>query len=383
MLEHVIYLTKEHELKNNKKGNKSLNTFVFNENGSTISSVWVKKNIENNDGSFIIMDHNNSIKNISTQILTERNYFIESVNFETEETSLRINPFDLISDPQELHSLFMNLLYIKWDKNDEDLEAMLNLIDAFTSAVYFIFMDIPEKKNMRVLVKMAQSIRAKIKRKDGSSYPLYQGIFKMTGDPNWVPFKYFNKFSELAMDREEEIAKKVLKFFNSFNGTELEIMSSSDESLLSSFNFKTSVFINANDEYEDPKAKTILFLLMTLLQKSNDDPSLIVVCDEFDKWLDIIDANMWIKDAKTKNIDFLLLSSDLSAFKKNQQNEEFFKTMQESLTASLLIHKNPIFVKYNDVQPSNEQELEEYRNAECVATVLIPSQKIQEEDEVF
>lgn len=382
MDKHVIYLTRDHVLEQRPKGSKSLNTFVFNENGANITSSWTKKNIDNNQCSFIVLDQNNAIQNSCGQGLTQRNYFIESIDFGNIETALKINPFNLVKEPNELHFIMSNILHIRWDNNDPDINIMIHLIDAFASAVYLIFRENNAKQNMEVLVKMAQSIKCFV-RVDEDKVPIYQALFENSKDPNWLPTRYYNKFIEETSERKEEVAQKVLEFFDDFSKAELNIMSITDASIVPTFNFKTAYFINFNNSSELIKAKTILFLLMTLIKQSSEDPNLLIIFSNLNSLMDIIDLPSWIKLASTKDIDFLLISNDLAEFKKSKKMESVFRTLQNNTIASVLIHKNPILAKYQNTMPTTEEEIEEYRSAECIATVIVPSDKIQEEDEVF
>ena len=106
---HTIYLTKNHKLQNAETVSK--NVFMFNENGQRVQSKWVKKNIELNNGCFVVLDHNNAILSEAERNLTQRNYYIEKINFSNMKDGLSINPFDLVKDTSEIHYLFLNFLY--------------------------------------------------------------------------------------------------------------------------------------------------------------------------------------------------------------------------------------------------------------------------------
>ena len=56
---HTIYLTKNYQLDENL--DLPTNVFLFNENGPLVQARWIQKTLEQNDGLFVILDHNQTI----------------------------------------------------------------------------------------------------------------------------------------------------------------------------------------------------------------------------------------------------------------------------------------------------------------------------------
>ena len=68
---HIIYLTKNHSLPIVERTNS--NIFMFNENGPAVQAKWLKKTIEQFNGCFVIMDHNNAILHETSKTLMKKN----------------------------------------------------------------------------------------------------------------------------------------------------------------------------------------------------------------------------------------------------------------------------------------------------------------------
>ena len=375
---HTIYLTKNHTL--NNAG--CVNVFMFNENGARIRSQWVKKNIEQNDGCFIVLDHKKSILNEVERNLNKRNYYIESINFSNMEDSISVNPFDLVKDTSEIHFMFLNFLYAMWDNSDQDITAMSNLIDAFASCVFFMFEKQRDKMTMETLRKMVYSVRATCQTENGM-VSLSDAIFAGIKDQDSMPCKYYAQFKKAAGDRSMEVAEKVAQVFDMLTESDLKMMAQTDESLKHSFNFKTAVFVNVSGEEEEHSAKLLIILLNYFIQRVEEHAPVMVVIDDLVASNTFISLPHWMKEAPEHNMSFIVINDDLSEFTANPRAEKYFRNIQKVVEASVLVHHNDIEIKYAETLPSNADEMNELTNNECLATVVVPSKEISDQDELL
>ena len=376
---HTIYLTKKHKLIYNNE-NPS-NVLMFSENGRVLTSKWLKKTLEEKDGAFIIMDHNNAILKETEKCLKERSYYIEKIGFINNRNDIRINPFDLVQDTSEIHYMFLSFLYAMWDNTDNDIPAMSNLIDAFASCVFFMFANQTEKRNMETLKKMIYSVRATCKTPDGVVC-LSDAIFAGIKDQESMPCKYYAQFKKAAGDRQEEIGEKVARVFDMLTESDIQMMMTTDDSLADSFNFKTAIFINSNNSGEEYSAKIMFILLNYFIQKIDSHEQVLYVIDNLTPNKTIINLPYWMKTANQYNSQYIVCCDDLSGFKESPRTEKFFKKVRDTAYSSVLIHKNDM--DFDDINNWNDSDhinpLESY---DFAAMVIIPSENINELDRLF
>ena len=377
---HTMYLTKNYTLRG--EGRELKNIFMFNENGPTVQSKWVQKNLELNDGCFVILDHKNAIHSTVEKNLLKRNYYIEKVDFSNAENEIKINPFDLVSDTSEIHFMFLNFLYAMWDNSDPDLPAMSNLVDAFASCIFFMFENQREKLNMVTLKKMIASVRATCQTEDGVM-PMSDAIFAGIKDQNSMPCKYYAQFKKATGERREEVAEKVAQVFDSFADTDMQMMSETDESLADSFNFKTAVFVNVDQEEHEHSARLMLTLLNYFIQHIETHSGVLFILDELNAQYGLVSLPYWMKEAHEHNMSFIVIGNDLAGFKENQRAERFFKNFQKAVAASVLVHHNEAARKFEEELPTTDDDIGLLMDSDYVATVLIPDEEVSEQDELF
>ena len=270
---HTIYLSKNHNLDGS---NGSTNVFLFNENGKKVQAKWVRKSVEQNNGNFVVLDHNNTILDEVKNGLLKRHYYIEVVDFDDIENGMKINPFDLVTNASEIHFMFLNFLYILWDNTDPDIAVMSNLMDAFASCVYQMFSNKKEKLNMATLKKMVYSVRATCQTEDGLS-KMSDEIFRKIKDENSMPVKYYNQFLRAAGSRKEEIEEKLACAFDMLTASDIVMMSETDDSLEASLNFKTAVFVNVKNEKQESSAKIMITLLNAFVQQATESKQTLFI----------------------------------------------------------------------------------------------------------
>ena len=377
---HTIYLTKKYQL--NGDGSTPTNVFMFNENGRKLQAKWIRKTIDMNAGSFVILDHNNTILHEAERGLTKRNYYIEAIDFSDMKDKLSINPFDLVKDTSEIHFMFFNILHAVWDNADPDITAMSNLIDAFASCTYSMFKDRKDKLNMDTMKKMVYSVRANCQT-DNGTVMLSDAIFAGMKDQNSMPCKYYAQFKRAAGERVDEIAEKVAQVFDRLNENDMEMMSVTDESLLNVFNFKTAVFVNVNSPEEEHSAKIMITLLNYFIQRLASHQQVLFVLDDLDAKYNFASLPHWMKEAPEYDASFIVINNDLSEFKATPMLEKYFKNLQKQVGASILVHHDDNAIKYAEELPMNRDDMNEFMDQEFIATVLIPTQGISDQDELF
>ena len=377
---HTIYLTKNHKLDGTEF--PSTNVFMFNENGSAVQAKWVRKNIEQNAGCFVVLDHNKAILNEAERGLLKRNYYVEAVDFSKMENGISINPFDLVKDTSEIHYMFFNFLHAMWDNADPDIPAMSNLIDAFASCVFFVYADQPEKKNMETLRKIVYSVRANCQTEDGV-VPMSDAIFATMKDQDSMPCKYYALFKKAAGDRFDEVAEKVAQIFDMLTDADMTMMAETDESLADSFNFKTAIFVNVKKEEEEHSAKLLLVLLNYFIQRVTQHSHVLFVLDSLDAKFGLASLPYWMGESADYNMSYIVINDNLAEFKSTPRTEKYFKNLQKAVSASVLVHHNDDAIKFNDALPTTIDEMNDFTSQEYIATVLIPSKEISEQDELF
>lgn len=376
---HTIYLTKNHKLTDGALKN----VFMFNENGPAVRAKWVKKNLEINDGVFVVLDHNNSIFHEVERVLTKNRYYIEHVDFSNKETMVHINPYDFVSNTSEIHFMFLSFLYAMWDNYDEDLQAMSNLIDAFASTIFFMFKDVPSKKNMITLRKLVGSVRTNYKDENGNIAMMSDGIFDSMQDQESMPCKYYRQFIKAAGERKKEIAEKVAIFFDMFTDMDMEMMKETEESVLQSLSFRTAFFANVNNEQEEHSAKILITLLNYMIQRAELHAQTLFVIDDLDPKNNIICLPYWMKEGSEYNITYLVINDKIAEFKETARTEKYFRSLQKSVAASILVCLNDNAVKYSNELPSTMDEMDNFTAQDCVATVLIHLDDTNDQDELL
>ena len=374
---HTIYLTKTKKL--DAMSLEHTNAFLFNENGKGITAKWFRKNIELNTGSFVILDHNNVIKKEVERTLVKSRYYIESVDLGNMQGGLSINPFDLVSDSSEIHYLFLNFLHALWDNDDPDIPAMSNLIDAFANCVYAMFSNQKEKLNIPTLKKMVASVRATCKTAEGTVM-LTDAIFAGIKDQESMPCKYYNQFIKAAGNRKEEIAEKVAQVFDALTENDMFMMEETDAQLYDTFNFKTAIFVNVDDESQEASAKILITLLNYFIQKATNRKHVMFIIDNLDPNRNLLNLPYWMKEAEKYEMSFIVACDNLASFSSNPRAERFFRNFKKALTASVLVHHNDDLAKGNE---TSLDELDSLMGQYCIATVLIPSEEVSEQDELL
>lgn len=377
---HTIYLTKNYELSG--ENHELTNVFVFNENGSKVQAKWIQKNLEANKGSFVILDHKDAIYSTVEKSLIKKNYFIDKIDFSNIGDGIKVNPFDLVSDTSEIHFMFLNFLYSMWDNTDPDLPAMSNLVDAFASCMFFMFEHQKEKLNMVTLKKMVDSVRANCQTDDGV-VPMSDAIFAGIKDQDSMPCKYYAQFKKATRERSAEVAEKVATVFDSLTETDFQMMAETDESLTESFAFKTAIFVNVNNEEQEHSAKLMITLLNYFVQKIDSHPSVLFILDELDAKYGMVSLPYWMKEAHEYNMSFIVIGNDLAGFKENPRAEKFFRNFQKAVGASVLIHHNEVAKKFENELPTTDDDIGLLMDGDYIATVLIPSDDVSDQDELF
>ena len=360
---HTIYLSKNHNLDGS---NGSTNVFLFNENGKKVQAKWVRKSVEQNNGNFVVLDHNNTILDEVKNGLLKRHYYIEVVDFDDIENGIKINPFDLVTNTSEIHFMFLNFLYILWDNTDPDIAVMSNLMDAFASCVYQMFSNKKEKLNMATLKKMVYSVRATCQTEDGLS-KMSDEIFRKIKDENSMPVKYYNQFLRAAGNRKEEIEEKLACAFDMLTASDIAMMSETDDSLEASLNFKTAVFVNVKNEKQEASAKIMITLLNAFVQQATESKQTLFILDSLSAQRCLIGLPLWLKDSVVHNMSFVVMCNDLASFKKTEEAERFFQNLRKVTDASVLMHHNDDILRFENELPNSGEELAAYteRSAGC------------------
>lgn len=363
-----IYLTKNNSF---EPMDTNPNIFVYNENGLANNAKWIKKNIERNNCNYVIYDHNSCIYSVAKKYLLEQDYYIENITFQNK-VNVSINPFDCIRDISDIHFMFLSFLHILWDENDEDISAMSNLLDAFANCVYSMFIEQPEKLTMATLKKMVYSIRA-VCTADANSVSMVDAIFANIKDQESMACKYYHQFLLAAGERKDEVAEKLACAFDNMTELEVEMMSKTDPSVITSFkpNFKTAFFLNASNEQEEQSSKLLLTMLNYCMQKTQENNRVLFIIDNLQADNKLISLPQWLQNATSYGANYIIFSDDLAKFKEDEVKTQYFRNIQQSIGASLLIHRNESVIKYQNKLPTTQEEMCEYAAIQQLATVLV------------
>jgi hypothetical protein len=161
------------------------------------------------------------------------------------------------------------------------------------------------------------------------------------------------------------------------------MMESTDESLADSFDFKTAVFVNVNNTEEEHSSKLLMILLNYFVQRITNHSHVLFILDSLDTQFGLISLPYWMKEAAEYNMSFLVINDDLASFQANRRVEKFFRNLQKSVAASVLVHHNDAAIRFANELPTTGDELNDFIEQDCIATVLIPSQDISEQDELL
>lgn len=364
---HMVFLSNNYQLISDQTENT--NTFVFHESGPAVFAKWASKTINRNNGCFIVKDYNNAILEQCERDLQKRNYYIDKVNMSS--PNIHINPFDISNNSSEIHYLFFNLLNTMWDNTDADIPIMSNLIDAFASCVFSMFEQKKEKRTMSTLKKMVLSVRSTCQTADGS-VSLADAIFAGIKDQESMPCKYFAQFKKAAGERVEEVEEKVATFFEMFTKEQIEMMDSTDEDIETSLRFKTAIFLNVVKSEEDEKTGNLLMILLNYYcQRIGTSSHVFFILDNLSANKGIISLPHWVQEANSSNITYLIGCNNLKQFQQNKRTEKYLNNLKKSVGAYLFVHLD---------KTSTNDEFIPY-DREITTTVLIPSEKINVEDE--
>jgi hypothetical protein len=179
------------------------------------------------------------------------------------------------------------------------------------------------------------------------------------------------------------VANKVAKVFDMFTENDLLIMEETDRSLEELFRFKTAIFINVENDAQEASAKLLLTLFNYFVQNIEDRHCVMFVIDSLDAHNTMINLPYWMKEAESHNMSFIVMCNDLARFRENKRAERFFNNLKKSISASVLIHFNESAANRDDNLPTTNDEMDIFIDEEYVATVLIPSKNICDQDVVF
>ena len=358
---HHIQLSKNYKL--DREDGQPTNVLIFNETNREATIEWIKRAIEQNDGSFVVLDHNNEIYNATSDKLSKRNYYIENIEAGQSNAEISINPFDLATDLEKSHAIFSEIIHTMWDNDDKDIYIMSNLVDAFVSCMKLMFDTQPEKLTMTALKKMIGSLEATCVV-NGESVPLSDAIFGNIKDQQSMPCKYYAMFKKAAGDREKEIANKVLSVFDQFTMFDINAMGSTDD-VAEQLNFKTAFFINANNEREDKSCRLVFFMLSQLIKKLQNPGNVLFVVDDLKSSNRMMSLPSIIENAND-NTSFIITVNNIASFMETKEFENYFRSLNERLYASILIHK------------TNSDDVDD-----CIATIVIPTEEVSDQDTVF
>ena len=85
-----------------------------------------------------------------------------------------------------------------------------------------------------------------------------------------------------------------------------------------------------------------------------------------------------MKEASDYNMTFIVMCDDLVGFKANPRAEKYFRNLQKAVSASVLVHHNDIAIGFAD-----EFDMDELMTQEYIATVIIPSKNVSDQDELI
>jgi hypothetical protein len=259
---------------------------------------------------------------------------------------------------------------------------MSNLLDAFASCIFFMFSNQKSKLNMETMRKMVYSVRATCQTNDGV-VPLSDAVFAGIKDQESMPCKYYAQFKKAAGERQEEVAEKVAQVFDMLTENDMYMMSVTDDSLIDSFNFKTAMFLNVERESEEHSSKLLTILIYYFMQRVANHTNVLFIIDNLDANKGFVSLPHWLKEAVDHDMSFIVVCDDLSKFKATPRAEKFFKNLKKTVAASVLVHQNPVASKIANNRIFTEEERNAILSQEYVATIIVPSQDVNEQDELI
>jgi molybdopterin converting factor small subunit len=213
--------------------------------------------------------------------------------------------------------------------------------------------------------------------------PLSDAIFANIKDQDSMPCKYYAQFKKATGERQSEVAEKVATMFDMLTDSDMRMMASTDPNLADSLSFKTAVFVNVNDPAEEHSAKIMMTLLLYFVQNTENHAHVLFVLDDLDAKHTLISLPHWMKEASDHNMSFLVINENIAEFKATTRAEKFFRNLQKTVTASVLVHRNEAIIKFSEELPTTYDDMDELMEEECVATVIIPESEISDNDELF
>ena len=159
-------------------------------------------------------------------------------------------------------------------------------------------------------------------------------------------------------------------------------MEETDIQLHDTFNFKTAIFINVENERQEASAKILLTMLNYLIQKSTNRKHVLFVIDKLDSNRNLISLPYWMKEGEQYDVSYIVACDDLASFSNNPRAERFFRNFKKAATACVLVHQNEDLAKRNSMETSMD-ELDSLMGQYCIATVLIESEGVSEQDELL
>lgn len=331
-----LYLTKEYTLKGDTPKCNYNTAFVFSENGYSFINDMLNKNIELNSGSFIIMDHHNQIRSGLRKILDERNYFIEDLSYGNSENNIHINPFFAVKDKDELQTMMIEIIYALCDNEDEDLSAIVALVNAL--AVY-VYENLPkEKRTFETFVKMIGTINMECGN-DEKNTPLCDAIFGELNRFRDEAGKRYKKFIKLTGARKSEVANKVFDMFNSLSDEFIATLSASDEEFNRTLKFKTAIFINSENEEQDKLAGVYAIIMQHFLSTVEKKSDVMFIMDELPSEKIYVNLMEWLDNSRKNKVVYLVFASSLQGFAENTTTKKYFDNLKKYFYATLLTNQ--------------------------------------------
>lgn len=373
-----VVLSKNYQITGTKE--TSTNVFIYNAHGARFNIDWLVRNLVINDGIFVIQDENNTISDATNRVLDKKNYFTTNINCASPAEGIKINPFDFVRDTAEIHLMFTNFLFALWDNEDLDIKAMSYLIDAFASAVFYMFADRKEKRTVRTMVNMMKAINSYCTIND-KTVPMYEALFTDNPNPDWVPRKYYMQFVEACADDKDVIAQKVYQLFKKLPDSFLDMTDTTDTTLSASLHFKTAFIINSSNELENGLSKIILSLLISLIESTDMHLPTMVVLSRLDSEYLLMGLPRWMQNSAKNNIDYIIFANELQAFVPSYLKKQYLTNVKKFVNATMMVQRNKEAEKAETTLTPEELQL--YHSSEYVVSLNIPDQGISVEDEGF
>ena len=352
---HLMRLTKSHTYESDN-AEQAFNTFVFDEKKSPSYKSIITNNIRFNNGVFVVLDKNGEIQKEVKESLADRNYYIEKLDSDDPEGSLKMNPFFAVSNHKDLHFLFDEMLIALGSGSDPDKKAMSEYIDATANYVWSLLPK--EKRSFTSFLKIMGSISIPIQ-----DTTMFDAVFHKIEDQSQQAFIYYSQFLADSGERKMEIAKKVLDTFDKLSPEQKMLLSGTEadmDNLQSSLNYKTAFFV-AEKEGERWFSNIMLVMLNQAIRDLEVHRPVLFVIDDYKADNKISVLTYWLKSAGEHRIDYLICSSDIKSFKENATDEKYMKEFVSQMFAIVLVHANE----------------------ENIATLLVHTNNIAVEDEVI